>query len=270
MALSLLRRFGLPLPAAPSSVPEGERVYAIGDVHGRLDLLDRLLERIEADDAARGPARSQLIFLGDLIDRGPQSRGVVERVMRLKAERPNIRVIAGNHEEMLLAALRSERGEAMRFFIQNGGRETLLSYGITEAEYEAGTLTDLRDLARRRVPAHHVAFLGSLEPYVAIGDYLFVHAGIRPGVAVEEQSPSDLKWIRGEFLNSKRDHGSIVVHGHTVSDGVDEQPNRIGIDTGAFATGNLTAIGLESSERWYLSTAGSGAGARSAAIVQQV
>ncbi|MGK6320589.1 metallophosphoesterase family protein [Sphingomonas sp. DT-204] len=269
MALSLLRRFGLPVSAALASVPEGERVYAIGDVHGRLDLLDRLLEQIAADDAARGPARSQLIFLGDLIDRGPQSREVVERVMRLTAERPDTRVIAGNHEEMLLAALRSERGEAMRFFIQNGGRETLLSYGISEEEYEAGSLTDLRDLARGRIPVDHVAFLRSLEPYVAAGDYLFVHAGIRPGVAIEEQSSGDLQWIRGEFLSSKRDHGRIVVHGHTVSEGIDEQPNRIGIDTGAFATGNLTAIGLEATERWYLSTLGSDAAVPSAAIVQQ-
>lgn len=270
MALSLLRRFGLPIPTASPSIPEGERVYAIGDVHGRLDLLDNLLDRIDADDAARGPARSHLILLGDLIDRGPQSRGVVERAMQLVEQRPHVRMISGNHEDMLLAALRSERSDAMRFFIQNGGRETLLSYGISQEEYEAGSIADLRKLARHRIPADHIAFLSNLEPYATVGDYLFVHAGIRPGVAIEEQSLSDLRWIRGEFLNSKRDHGRMVVHGHTVCMEVDEQSNRIGIDTGAFATGNLTAIGLELSERWYLSTSDSGANVPSAAIVQQV
>jgi serine/threonine protein phosphatase 1 len=255
MALNLLRRFR-PAVVEPPTVPAGERVYAIGDIHGRLDLFDALLDQIAADDAARGAAHTHLILLGDLIDRGAESRGVIERALQLRERHPRFHLLFGNHEEMLLAAVRSESAESMRFFIRNGGRETLLSYGITQDEYDHGSLTDLRLLANQRIPEEHLAFLESFEPSVVVGDYLFVHAGVRPGIALAEQSPSDLRWIRGEFLKSQRNHGHVVVHGHSVSEAVEEHANRIGIDTGAYATGRLTAIGLEATDRWFLSTSG--------------
>jgi len=254
MVLNLLRRFRAPAPGAGPAVPDGERLYAIGDVHGRLDLLDQLLARIAQDDAARGAARTRLILLGDLIDRGPDSRGVVERAIALCAGDADVTVLQGNHEEMMLAALRSEGSEAMRFFIRCGGRETLLSYGISPDEFEEGSLGDLRALALERVPEAHVAFLDALPRMVVAGGYAFVHAGIRPGVALDDQSDADLRWIRGTFLTSRRNHGHVIVHGHSVSESVEECPNRIGIDTGAYASGVLTAIGLEGDARWYLAT----------------
>lgn len=255
--LSLFKRLipGGRVAANRSFVPEGERVYAIGDIHGRLDLLDDLLTRIDADDAARGPARTHLILLGDLIDRGPDSAGVVQRAIALKADRPDTHVLFGNHEEMLLTSLRSERNEAMKMFIRNGGDMTLMSYGISNADYLAASFEELRALAIEHVPAEHVAFLDALEPSVTIGDYLFVHAGIKPGVPLEEQRRSDLRWIRDEFLTSRVDHGFVVVHGHSIANEVEERPNRIGIDTGAYASDILTAIGLEGSNRWFFSTA---------------
>jgi serine/threonine protein phosphatase 1 len=237
-----------------SAIPHGRRVYAIGDVHGRLDLLDDLLERIAIDDRDRGQADTQILFLGDLLDRGPQSREVVDRAMALVEGGIPVRFLMGNHEEVLLTALEGREG-AMRFFIRIGGDKTLHSYGITGTEYRDASFEDLVELARQRIPAEHIAFLASFEDQVEIGDYLFVHAGIRPGVPFEEQKPSDLRWIREEFLGHPGDHGRIIVHGHTVTEAVEERHNRIGIDTGAYASGRLTALGLEGSERWYLTGA---------------
>jgi serine/threonine protein phosphatase 1 len=235
------------------AVPDGRRIYAIGDIHGRLDLLDALLGMIEADDRARGAtAASELIFLGDLIDRGPESCGVVERAMALGATRP-VRYLMGNHEEVFLRALDGDP-KALRFLIRIGGRETLLSYGISESDYRGLDYDELLALAQSKVPAAHRAFLGAFEKWIEVGDYLFVHAGLRPGVAVEDQSTSDLCWIREDFLSHRDSFGKMVVHGHSISQDIDERPNRIGIDTGAFASGRLTAIGLEGGERWYLST----------------
>jgi serine/threonine protein phosphatase 1 len=241
-----------PAPAA-YRVPDGERVYAIGDIHGRLDLLNRLIDTIDADDAARGPARTQLIFLGDLVDRGADSCGVVDRVKRLAADGRPVRVLMGNHEEVFLKAAKGDRA-AMRFLARMGGESTVLSYGVSQADYDACDFGELADLFARRVPPDHVAFVESFENQVQVGDYVFVHAGIRPHVAMADQKGADLRWIRGDFLSYRGDHGVMVVHGHTVTDDVDEQPNRIGIDTGAFASGRLTAIGLEGEDRWYLAT----------------
>jgi serine/threonine protein phosphatase 1 len=234
------------------AVPDGLRVYAIGDIHGRLDLLDRLLGMIDEDDAARGPARSELIFLGDLVDRGPDSVGVVERLMALRETRP-VRYLMGNHEEVFLRAVGGDL-RALRFLIRIGGRETLLSYGISEEEYREVDFDGLMTLLQQKVPPAHVAFLSAFETWIEVGDYLFVHAGLRPGVAVEEQKTSDLCWIREDFLSHRDSFGKMVVHGHSITEDIDERPNRIGIDTGAFASGRLTAIGLEGDERWFLST----------------
>jgi serine/threonine protein phosphatase 1 len=252
MVLKLLRRAIDPVPPA-ARVPEDTRVYAIGDIHGRLDLLDDLLFRIDADDRARGGAETQLIFLGDLVDRGPDSAGVVQRALELGQSGQSVRFLMGNHEEVFLKALGGNL-EALRFFVKIGGRATILSYGFEEAEYERLGYDELLPQLIARVPAEHVAFLESFEDRIAIGDYLFVHAGIRPRVPIDEQSGGDLRWIRGEFLDFRGDHGAVVVHGHTIAEEVEERANRIGIDTGAFASGRLTTLGLEGGERWYLST----------------
>jgi len=252
MVLKLLRRAVQPSPP-PARVPDGLRVYAIGDVHGRLDLLDQLLFRIEADERRRGPAKTQLIFLGDLVDRGPDSAGVVQRALELKESGHNVRFLMGNHEEVFLKALNGSL-EALRFFVKIGGRSTILSYGFSEAEYDSLDYEELLPRLVERVPSTHIALMNSFENQIAFGDYLFVHAGIRPRVPLEEQTGGDLRWIRSEFLDYRGSHGQIVVHGHTISDEVEERTNRIGIDTGAFASGRLTALALERGERWYLST----------------
>ncbi len=239
---------------AAFALPEGERAYAIGDVHGRCDLLEELIDRIDADDAARGPARTHLILLGDLIDRGPDSAGVVRVVARLTAASDRVRLIKGNHEEVLVKAAHGS-ARAARGLLEIGGYETLASYGISREEADHGTLQDLVELVRARVPAEHIALLDRGEDMILRGDYLFVHAGIRPGRALDQQKGSDLRWIREPFLSARRRDPWMIVHGHTPADAVDFGHQRIGIDTGAFMTGVLTAIGLEGEERWFLQTA---------------
>jgi serine/threonine protein phosphatase 1 len=249
------RLFGLNKEAPPRvwRAPNGQRLYAIGDIHGRRDLLDRLLGLIDEDDATRPQAESQLIFLGDLIDRGDDSCGVVERLMSLAASSPNVRFLKGNHEELLIRVCEGD-SRAAGLFHRVGGRETMLSYGMSEAEYDALDLSELAAEVPRHIPLAHLEFLKNFDDWIEAGDYLFVHAGVRPGLALEDQETSDLRWIRREFTQHEGLFSHMVVHGHTISESVDERPNRIGIDTGAFATGTLTAIGIENSERWFLST----------------
>ena len=249
MIARLLRR-----PRPPSTrpaVPEGRRVYAIGDVHGCLDLLDDLLDQIAADDARRGAAETHLVFLGDLVDRGPDSAGVIERVRELQRTGQRVDVLMGNHEESFLSALEGRKG-ALRFFLKIGGRETLYSYGLSPDRFAMMTFEEVRDWMEGHVPDAHPDWLRALSNQVRIGGYLFVHAGVRPDVPLEEQDGQDLRWIRSEFLEYPADHGAMIVHGHTISDGVEERSNRIGIDTGAYATGVLSAIGLEGDARWFL------------------
>lgn len=237
-------------------MPAGQRVYGIGDIHGRLDLLDELLLSIDADDASRPAADKSVIFLGDLIDRGPDSRGVVDRLIEYRMGKTEVRFLMGNHEQVFLRALSGDVN-ALRFLIRIGGRETILSYGIGESEYGSLSYEQLGEALRAKVPEHHIAFLGGFEPWVEVGDYLFVHAGLRPGIPFHQQGLDELCWIRGDFLQHRGSFGKIVVHGHSISEDVEIRPNRIGIDTGAFATGRLTAIGLEQDQRWFLSTGGS-------------
>ncbi|MEA1084363.1 MAG: serine/threonine protein phosphatase [Sphingomonas sp.] len=232
-----------------TAIPEGERVYAVGDVHGCADLLDQLLARIDADDRARGPARTTIVFLGDLVDRGPASAAVIERLRLLAAERPDTRFLLGNHEEVFLESLKGEP-KALRMFCRIGGRETIMSYGIDAADYDRMDYEELHAAMRVRVPAAHQAFLESFEDMVTIGDYVFVHAGVRPGTELTAQRGADLRWIRNPFLDHDRALDKMVVHGHTISAGLDEQVHRIGVDTGAYETGILTALGLEGSARW--------------------
>jgi serine/threonine protein phosphatase 1 len=166
-------------------------------------------------------------------------------------ERFQMRCLKGNHEELLLLAAAGER-QALALLDRVGGRETLLSYGVSEAAYDAADLTVLQQLIIEHVPAAHLDFLDAFEDRVAIGDYLFVHAGVRPGVAIDRQKPADLRWIRGRFLDHDGSFGAMVVHGHTISDQPELLANRIGIDTGAYASGRLTALGLEEDRRWLL------------------
>jgi serine/threonine protein phosphatase 1 len=244
-----------PAPPPAPAVPAGQRIYAIGDVHGCLSLLDQLLLEIEADHAARSKAEKHLIFLGDLMDRGPESRGVIERVMELCAASPNNRCIIGNHEELLIRAFEGD-AKIVPTFHRAGGRETMISYGMSDDLYDELDSQQLAPLIANYVPQAHIDFLSGLEDWFQAGDYLFVHAGIRPGRALADQRQSDMRWIREEFTRHEGNHGFMVIHGHSITEFVDDQPNRIGIDTGAFATGKLTAIALEGEERWFLDTSG--------------
>jgi serine/threonine protein phosphatase 1 len=252
MLAKLLKSVARAEPLA-DSVPEGARVYAVGDIHGRLDLLDQLLARIDADDAARGPADTSIIFLGDLVDRGPDSAGVVERLRRLARSGRRTRFLAGNHEEVFLAALGGD-SKALKLFCRIGGRETILSYGVGADEYEALDYGDLAAVLTRLVPDEHRLFLEGFEDLIEIGDYAFVHAGVRPGAALQDQRTADLRWIRESFLDHRGRMDKRIVHGHTISADVEVRPHRIGIDTGAYASGKLTALGLERTERWFLQT----------------
>jgi len=243
---------GLP-PTQRYRVPPGMRVYAIGDVHGRADLLRPLLGWIAQDNAKRGPiGQVHVVFLGDLIDRGPASAAVLEILAR-GGETPGASyLLRGNHEEMLLAILDGETDSASAW-LAHGGAETLESYGIDPAPY-FDDVEALPAALYAAMPGSHIAVLHAMLGQVRIGDYLFVHAGIRPGVPLDAQEGRDLRWIRKEFLNSRADHGVVVVHGHTIAPTVQFRHNRIGIDTGAYRTGRLTALGLEGEARWTLTS----------------
>jgi serine/threonine protein phosphatase 1 len=259
MLKSLFKKRALASPLAAAHIPPRRRVYAIGDVHGRLDLLEQLLDSIRRDDSVRDcdgqkRAESEIIFLGDLIDRGPDSAGVLDLALRLHREVGGVRFLMGNHEEVFLAAATGNE-EATRFFLRIGGRETILSYGIDHARFLAMDMAELAATLPTLIPREHVDFVAAFEDQIVIGDYAFVHAGIKPGVPLAEQEPKHLRWIRDGFVDDDSVHEKIIVYGHTISEQVVEGPSRIGIDTGAYMSNCLTAIGLEGSERWYLNTA---------------
>ncbi len=250
----LLRKKKSSRPIDSATIPEGRRVYAIGDIHGRNDLLQQLLDKIIKDDAERGAVQSEIIFLGDLVDRGPDSAGVIDTAMQARAELGNVRFLMGNHEEIYLSATKGDE-KAVRFFNRIGGRETILSYDITMKEYIGLDMTQLAERIPELFPKSHIDFIAGFEDQITIGDYAFVHAGIRPGVPLSEQRQKDLRWIRDEFLSSQTAHEKIIVYGHTINNDVVETGTRIGIDTGAYYSDKLTALALEGSERWYLDTA---------------
>jgi serine/threonine protein phosphatase 1 len=241
-------------PLDTARVPDDMRVYAIGDVHGRNDLLHELLKKIEADDLARGRKETLIIFLGDLMDRGPDSAGVIETAMALRKAGRNVRFLMGNHEEVFVRACRKNDVKVTRFFIRIGGEATVLSYPITRSEYITLDMEQLSERLGTLVPESHLEFIEGFEDQIVIGDYVFVHAGIRPGVALADQKPSDLRWIREDFVEQRGDLEKVVVYGHTIYDDVEERGSRIGIDTGAYASDKLTAIALQGGERWYLHT----------------
>ena len=231
----------------------GWRAYVVGDIHGRLDLLEQLLEKIETDIATSKGRRVLIVFVGDLIDRGPNSAQVVERLRTYS--HPNVRTVflLGNHEEVLLRIIAGEADliTKWRWF---GGNECLKSYGVDTDELAGMSDERALKIVRSAIPKQHVEFLEAFDDSCRFGDYLFVHAGIRPGVEIDQQRQSDLRWIREPFLFDDSDHGFIVVHGHTIRPEVEIRPNRIGIDTGAYRTGVLTALVIEGGDSWLLDT----------------
>ena len=228
---------------APPRAPEGLRIYAIGDIHGRADLLNNLLRQIDDDDIVQPSDRSVIVFLGDYIDRGPDSRQVIDLLLSC-ARTKNSVFLKGNHETYLRRFL--EDPSVLDEWKLRGGLETLCSYGLApsinpdQAEQERLA----RELAVS-IPKQHLQFLDSLDVSFGCGDFFFVHAGIRPGVSIHTQKEQDLLWIRDEFLSCEEPFGKFIVHGHTPVRYPDIRANRINIDTGAFATGRLTCVAIE-------------------------
>jgi serine/threonine protein phosphatase 1 len=241
-----------------ATVPGGLRIYAVGDIHGRADLLDAMIALIERNNAERDKARTHVIFLGDYIDRGPNSSGVIDRLLHGIPPQLEPLFLKGNHEDFLLEFLSDPLVGPI--WLQNGGDATLASYGVQQGGFERNFLLKVSYFSKlalefaEKLPPDHRAFYESLNLYFRFQDYFFVHAGIRPGVPLDRQSEEDLLWIRNEFLQWPHDFGAVVVHGHTPVAWPEDLENRIGIDTYAFQTGRLTAVGLEGSERWFLST----------------
>ncbi|OSI69592.1 serine/threonine protein phosphatase [Bradyrhizobium canariense] len=224
-------------------LPDGVRIYAIGDVHGRADLLQSLLTVIDADLARSAPERAIQVFLGDYVDRGPDSRAVIDLLIERSKSHETV-CLKGNHEVFLLEVLKDPaRLEEWRRY---GGLLTLVSYGVNPTMNPTPEQQiELIEGLRRTLPPEHLSFLQQLRPSFACGDFFFVHAGVKPGVALERQKEEDLLWIREEFLESERRFGKYVVHGHTPVSVPDIRSNRINIDTGAYATGNLTLLTIQ-------------------------
>jgi len=235
------------------SGPKGHRAYVVGDVHGRLDLLEDILAKIHAELQHRPVRKTLLVFVGDLVDRGPSSAQTLERLRTYRRESIQTVFLLGNHEEVLLRILGGDTS-LIASWLQFGGMQCLQSYGCEPAELAGRSAEEIVAIARDAVPPEHVEFLESFADSCRFGDYLFVHAGIRPGIQLEQQSQSDLRWIREPSLFDDSDHGFVVVHGHTISEEVVQLPNRIGIDTGAYRTDVLTALAIEGTDRWLLDT----------------
>ena len=242
------------LSQVSASVPETELVYAVGDIHGRSDLLAALLRLIEADAAQAPAAKATLVFLGDYIDRGPDSRGVIDIFLHGLPSGFSAHFLKGNHEALLLGFL--AHANRLEIWLTNGAQATLASYGVDVDRLErtgASPATWWVEFTSA-ISMAHLDFFRHLDLVVPVGDYLFVHAGVRPGVPLPEQRETDLMWIRDEFLQSAEDFGKIVVHGHSPGREPVVRPNRIGIDTGAVFTGKLTALRLQGQDRQFLST----------------
>jgi serine/threonine protein phosphatase 1 len=228
---------------SPAPLPEPGRLYVIGDIHGRADLLDRMIGEITNDLAARPVPDSLVVTVGDYVDRGPDSRGVIERLLNNPFPTRFV-ALRGNHETLLEGFLRNP--QVAEHWRRYGGLETMQSYGVPVGDVMRGReyLAAARALAQA-IPAAHFEFLGSLPVSLTVGKYFICHAGVRPGVPLDRQSEEDLLWIRDEFLASRADFGKIVVHGHTPTEQPELLPNRINVDTGAFMTGRLTCVALD-------------------------
>jgi serine/threonine protein phosphatase 1 len=235
---------------AKPRIPDGQRVYAVGDVHGRADLLGPLLARIDADLEAHPIARSVQVFLGDYIDRGPHSRTVLDLLIARRRQHTML-CLMGNHETFAAEFLSNP--SVLSDWRRVGGINTLLSYGVMPpAKDDPHTHEDLAEAFRQALPASHRQFINGLALSFTCGDYFFAHAGVRPGIPLRQQHRQDLLWIREEFLLHEEDFGKVVVHGHTPAREPDIRPNRINIDTGAYATGRLTCLALEGDELRFI------------------
>lgn len=238
-------------PSRPA-LPPGHRVYAIGDVHGCLAELESLLALIEDDDRGRSAARTQVILVGDLIDRGPQSAKVVERLMRPLGWAPH-HVLRGNHEDALVSVLNGDL-PMLDIWLDNGGDAALASWGVVLDEHRQVDDNCLVEIIRRAIPMDQQQWLSQRKIAYHLGEFFFVHAGIRPRVRLLDQDDFDCLWIRDAFLSSRDRHEAVIVHGHSIADDVELRPRRIGLDTGAYRTGKLSAVGLEGDACWVLQT----------------
>lgn len=236
----------LPRPKArvrKPKLPDGLRVYAISDVHGCADLLQQLFAVIDRDLATIGSRRAIHVFLGDYIDRGPDSNRTLELLMERGRNHESV-FLKGNHEQFLLDVL--DNPAKLQDWKQFGGLQTLASYGLRPSlNPDQAEQNELISALTQLIPSSQLHFLKGLRPRFVCGDFFFVHAGVRPGVALAKQQEQDLLWIREEFLNSSQNFGKYIVHGHTPVQEPDIRPNRINIDTGAYATGNLTLLTIQ-------------------------
>jgi Calcineurin-like phosphoesterase len=245
---------GWNMPKSPSTsrprLPPGRRIYAVGDIHGRADLLAKLLARIDQDLRARPAPGAIQVLLGDYIDRGSGSRQVIDMLIARRRHH-NLMLLMGNHEEFALQFLRDPR--LLSEWKSIGGLNTVLSYGITPPSgQDAQSERDLAAAFLEGLPETHRRFMQGLALSFSCGDFFFVHAGVRPGIPLRAQNQHDLLWIREEFLLHEENFGKIVVHGHTPTQEPDIRSNRINIDTGAYATGRLTCLVLEDDRMRFL------------------
>jgi predicted MPP superfamily phosphohydrolase len=235
-----------------ASIPAGHRLYVIGDVHGRSDLLDALANIIEKDAAASLGPETGCIFLGDYIDRGPHSKKVLDRLAAQDWPLPFL-ALRGNHEEMLLRFLTD--ASYLSAWQRYGGLETLYSYGIdVQKVMKAQAFDSAQEALLAAMPQEVVDFVAATPNSYMLGDYFFCHAGIRPGIALAEQREEDLLWIREEFVDSTAEHEKVIVHGHTPAERPEVKLNRINVDTGAYITGTLTCLVLEADQQRFLMT----------------
>ncbi|MCK1638038.1 serine/threonine protein phosphatase [Bradyrhizobium sp. 157] len=231
-----------------ASTPADTRIYAVGDIHGCADLLSEIIARIDEDIRRRPIAHTVEVYLGDYIDRGPHSRTVIDLLtVRLVAN--HAVCLRGNHEAVMEGFLQDPA--ILQYWLQLGGMQTLASYGV-ELQDGTETASDLHRRFLEAFPRTHQLFMQCLRNQFSCGDFLFVHAGIRPDVPIEHQDPNDLIWIRDAFLDSTQDHEQFIVHGHTPAPHPDVRHNRINIDTAAWRTGTLTCIAIEGSTILFL------------------
>lgn len=251
----LFGRDRAPAPQA-ARVPDGSRIYAIGDIHGRLDLLEILHRKISEDAAGFTGTRKVLVYLGDYVDRGMQSRETVDYLLDRPMAGFEGVFLMGNHERTLLDFLVDSR--VAPNWLTYGGDATLYSYGVglEGPRSHADTWIKVQATFRERLPARHLRFYESLLLAHTEGDYFFVHAGVKPGVDLDRQQETHMLWIRDEFLDSPENFGKVVVHGHTITRAPEVKKNRIGIDTGAFASGKLTSLVLEGVGGRFLDSGG--------------
>ena len=242
-------------PSPVRAGKSGERAYAIGDVHGCFDLLKALLLKIDLHFSQSAPKPAHLIYLGDLIDRGPASKHVIELLINRENGPLQPHYIMGNHEESLLRGLSGEPN-LLEPWLRHGGYETAESYGVDRRLLIGRPAHELEHVLRSAIPGAHLEFMSKFVDSIRFGDVLFVHAGIRPDVPLDKQSPRDMRWIRKDFLESEADFGCLVVHGHTISETIQETSNRIGLDTGAYNTGILSAVWIDGEERGQLQSTG--------------